>query len=99
MQESFDIPGGADIIVFGMDFPVVYHPVPVTLTLTVPSEPGGGIIGTSTVTFSVVQPVPEPTSMALFGTGLGVAILRGLRRKKGDFDHGLITNSLELDRI
>jgi PEP-CTERM motif len=82
VQDSLDIPGGADIIVFGMDFPIVYHPVPVTLTLSVPGEPGGGIIGPSTVTFSVVQPTPEPTSMALFGTGLGVAMLRHLRRKR-----------------
>jgi hypothetical protein len=84
VQEAhFDIPGGADVTGFGMDFPIVYHPVPVTLTLSVPGEPGGGIIGPSSVTFSVVQPVPEPTSMALFGTGLGFAILRKLRRKRG----------------
>jgi hypothetical protein len=83
VQEGrFDFPGGADIISFGMDFPIVHHPVPVTLTLSVPGEPGGGIIGPRTVTFSVVQPVPEPTSMALFGTGLGFAILRQLRRKR-----------------
>jgi hypothetical protein len=82
VQEGrFDFAGGADIIGFGMDFPIVYHPVPVTLTLSVPGEPGGGIIGPNTVTFSVVQPVPEPTSMVLFGTGLGFAILRKLRRK------------------
>jgi len=80
VQEArFDIPGGADATGFGMDFPIVYHPVPVTLTLSVPGEPGGGIIGPSRVTFSVVQPVPEPTSLALVGIGLGVAILRRKR--------------------
>jgi hypothetical protein len=72
---------GADMIVFGMDFPIVYHPVPVELTLSVPGVPGGGIIGPSTFTFSVVQPVPEPTSIALWGTGLVAAMLVRRRRR------------------
>lgn len=71
----------ADIVAFGMDFPIVYHPVPVTLTLSVPGVPGGGIVGPSTFTFNVVQPVPEPTSIALWGTGLVTAMLVRRRRR------------------
>jgi len=66
---------GFDVIGFGLDFPIVYHPVPVTMTLSQPGVPGGGIIGPSTFTFSVVSPTPEPPSIVLWLTGWLSAIL------------------------
>jgi len=73
---------GADAIVFGMDFPLVYHPVPVTLTLSVPGEPGGGIIGPDRFRFSVMQPTPEPSAITLFGAVAGVTFsMVGYRRR------------------
>lgn len=75
---------GADIVTFGLDFPIVYHPVPVTLTLSVP---GGVIEGPSSFTFSVVQPAPEPASVALCGAALVAAMLARRRmRARGSPD-------------
>jgi hypothetical protein len=74
---------GADAIIFGMDFPLVYHPVPITLTLSVPGEPGGGIIGPSRFTFSVMQATPEPRSIGLVGVAAGITFgLVGYRRRR-----------------
>jgi hypothetical protein len=68
------------MLVFGMDFPILYRPVPLTLTLSVPGVAGGGISGPSTFAFTVVQPVPEPASLAVCATGLVTATL--VRRRK-----------------
>ena len=67
---------GADVIVFGMDFPILYQPVPLTLTLSASGEPGGGIEGPSTFTFSVVQPTPEPATALLCGSALAAIMVR-----------------------
>jgi hypothetical protein len=66
---------GTDLVGFSLDFPIVYHPVPVTLTLSQPGVPGGGIVGPSTFTFSVVSPTPEPPSIVLWLGALVAAIL------------------------
>lgn len=74
----------------GMDYPILYHPSPMTVTVdllrsapdfVIPGGPRAGMaVDSYTYTFSVVQPVPEPTSIALFGTGIAMAISRRLRR-------------------
>jgi len=100
LSETFDIPDdwarpfsnltqtgsitGADVIVFGLDFPLLYHPVPVGLTLSVPGVPGGGVEGPHQFTFSVVQPTPEPATLVLLGTGTAAVLLRRRRGKRFD---------------
>lgn len=71
---------------FGMDFPLMYRPVPMSITVdllrtspdfVIPSGPRAGtLVDSQTYTFSVVQPVPEPTSILLLGTGVITAMLR-----------------------
>jgi uncharacterized protein YhhL (DUF1145 family) len=72
------VPG---VYVFGLDFPLLYHPVPMSLTLdllqgALPGRP----VSSTTVTFSVVQPVPEPSALALVTLGLAVLVLASGRR-------------------
>ena len=76
---------------FGLAFPLVYRPVPMSLTVdllqsspdfVIPSGPHAGqAVDSYTYTFSVVQPVPEPATILLLGAGLGVATLVGRRRR------------------
>jgi hypothetical protein len=75
------IPGG---YVFGMDFPLLYQPEPMSITLSnlhiIPgSPPAAGSPESFTYTFSVVQPVPEPASVLLCGAALGAALVNRRR--------------------
>ena len=71
--------------------PTLYQPVPFLLTVdllgsapdfTAPSGPQAGArMDSYTYEFSVVQPVPEPASVALVATGLGI-ICNATRRRR-----------------
>lgn len=78
------------VVIGGMDFPILYRAVPMTLTLDllgsspdfrIPSGPNAGQL-VNGHTFNVVQPVPEPTSMLLLARGLGMLYARRLRNQK-----------------
>ncbi len=74
----FSVPGA---YVFGLDFPLLYHPVPMSLTLDLlQSALPGRPVSSTTVTFSVVQPVPEPSALALCAVGLAALIVTARRR-------------------
>jgi hypothetical protein len=81
------VPGG---YVFGLDFPLLYHPVPMGLTLDflqasppLPGSPSQGqVVRSYTFTFSVVQPVPEPSSALLCSSGLPAVLLLGYWRHR-----------------
>jgi len=74
----FSVPGA---YVFGLDFPLLYHPVPMSLTLDLlQSALPGRPVSSTTVTFSVVQPVPEPSALALCAIGLAALIVTARRR-------------------
>lgn len=45
--------------------------------------PGGQAVDSFTYTFMVSQPVPEPTTIALLGLGLGGLVIRARRRRSG----------------
>lgn len=74
------------------DFPTYYQAVPLTLTVdllnstpdfVIPSGPNAGQrVDSQTYTFSVVQPVPEPATILLLGTGLA-GVIAGARKRRG----------------
>jgi len=78
-------------IIGGMDFPILYHRERMTLTLDllrsspdfrIPGGPRAGeLVDSFTYSFSVVQPVPEPASMLLLGSGLSAIVLARRRRR------------------
>jgi PEP-CTERM motif len=80
-------------LITGLDFPTYYHPVPIELTIdllnsspdfVIPGGPNAGRrVNSFTYTFNVVQPVPEPTTLILFGTGLASLLAGSSRRRKG----------------
>jgi hypothetical protein len=83
-------PGNTYGYVFGLAFPLLYHPVPMGVTVDlldsapdfiIPSGPRAGeAVDSYTYTFSVVAPAPEPATMLLLLSGLGAAALDRRRR-------------------
>jgi hypothetical protein len=79
-------------VITGLDFPTYYHPVPIEMTIdilgsssdfVIPGGPGAGQrVNSFTYTFNVVQPVPEPTTLILLGTGLAGVVASASRRRK-----------------
>ena len=58
-----------------------FVPVPVTLTMSVINE-AGDVLGSRTFTFSISEPVPEPTTLLLLGSGLAVLTRFRSRRRQ-----------------
>jgi len=92
IPSGFIQPGNTYAWAFSLSFPLVYRPVPVSLTVdllgsapdfVIPSGPRAGqAVDSYTYTFSVMQPVPEPGTMLLLGAGLGAATLVARRRRQ-----------------
>lgn len=65
-----------------------FQGVPATLTISIISSPGfstngpAGHFVTHTYVFNVAQPVPEPATMILLGTGVTGLLTRTLRRRR-----------------
>lgn len=58
------------------------NPVPVTLTMSVIND-AGEVLGSRTFEFSISEPVPEPTTLLLLGSGLAVlSRFRASRRRQ-----------------
>jgi hypothetical protein len=83
-------PGNTYAYVFGLAFLILYHPVPMSVTIDlldsapdfiIPSGPRAGeAVDSYTYTFSVVQPAPEPATMLLLVSGLGAGAVDRRRR-------------------
>jgi hypothetical protein len=58
-----------------------FDPVPVTLTMSVINDVGD-VLGSRTFTFSISEPVPEPTTLLLLGSGLAVLTRFRSRRRQ-----------------
>ena len=58
-----------------------FDPVPVTLTMSVINDQGV-VLGTRTFEFSISEPVPEPTTLLLLGSGLAVLSRFRSRRRR-----------------
>jgi PEP-CTERM motif len=79
-------------LITGLDFPTYYHPVPIEMTIdilgsspdfVIPGGPRAGQrVNSFTYTFNVVQPVPEPTTLILLGTGLAGVVASSSRRRR-----------------
>jgi len=72
------IPGGYRS---ALDFPLLYHAVPMSLTLDLLNGgPAGRPVSSTTLTFSVVQPVPEPSALSLVTFGVAALVVTAGRR-------------------
>ena len=56
-----------------------FSPVPVTLTISVINDVGD-VLGSRSFAFSIAEPVPEPATLLLFGSGL--ALVSGIRASR-----------------
>jgi hypothetical protein len=99
LQElTFSAADMPNAITGGMDFPILYHPERMTLTLDllrsspdfrIPGGPRAGeLVDSFTYSFSVVQPVPEPTSLWLLGSGLCAIVYSRRQRRNARREHG-----------
>jgi PEP-CTERM motif len=81
-------------LITGLDFPTYYHPVPIEMTIdllgsspdfVIPGGPNAGQrVNSFTYTFNVVQPVPEPTTLILLGTGVAGLVAGSRKRRRAD---------------
>lgn len=80
-----------DEVIFGSDYPILYHPKLATMKVDllrsapdflIPAGPRAGqLVDSWTYSFSVAQPAPEPASMVLLGSG-AAAIFAARRRRR-----------------
>lgn len=94
--QDFSIPAFGSLyppftLLVSRDFPVGYQPVPISMTVdiigsspdfVIPTGPNAGQrVNSYTYNFNVVQPVPEPSTLLLLGTGTA-ALVSGIRKRR-----------------